>query len=101
MDQRDRDDATTGRTSRRQLLETAGAAALGLAAVRGGGPARAEEDPSETVIKKGRIKQSLVHWCYEPYFDVPRMIRVAKQLGCGSIELIDPKHFPMLKEAGL
>ena len=102
MDQRDRDDATSGRTSRRQLLEGVGAAALGLAAVAGGGPALgADKDASETVIKKGRIKQSLVHWCYEPYFDVPQMIKVAKQLGCGSIELIDPKHFPLLKEAGL
>jgi len=26
---------------------------------------------------------------------------VAKHLGCGSIELIEPKHFPMLKDAGL
>jgi hydroxypyruvate isomerase len=26
---------------------------------------------------------------------------VAKQLGCGSIELIEPKYFPMLKDAGL
>ena len=29
------------------------------------------------------------------------MIKVAKGLGCGSIELIEPKYFPLLKEAGL
>jgi len=108
MDPQDRDDAASGRTSRRQLLGGAGAAALGLAAVVGGGgggspgPADAAEDhPVDKVIKKGRIKQSLVHWCYEPYFDVPQMIKVAKQLGCGSIELIAPRHFPLLKEARL
>jgi hydroxypyruvate isomerase len=50
---------------------------------------------------KGRIKQSIVHWCFEKYWSVPELIKVAKQLGCGSIELIAPKYFPMLKEAGL
>jgi hydroxypyruvate isomerase len=29
------------------------------------------------------------------------MIAVAKQLGCVSIELVDPKHFPLLKQHGL
>ncbi|MBV8314753.1 MAG: hydroxypyruvate isomerase, partial [Planctomycetaceae bacterium] len=36
------------------------------------------------MIKKGRIKQSLVHWCYAPYWGIEQMIQVAKQLGCGS-----------------
>ncbi|MBV8383061.1 MAG: hydroxypyruvate isomerase, partial [Planctomycetaceae bacterium] len=53
------------------------------------------------MIKKGRIKQSLVHWCYAPYWGIEQMIQVAKQLGCGSIELIEPKYFPLLKRHDL
>ncbi|MBX6313937.1 MAG: TIM barrel protein [Isosphaeraceae bacterium] len=91
--------AESGRISRRRMLQ--GAAALGVAAL-GRSPAQAAEDTGAgPVIKNGRIKQSLVHWCYAPYWDVPQMIQVAKQLGCGSIELIAPKYFPLLKQAGL
>src|SRR3954447_26122795 len=80
----------------------AGAAALGLAALGRADPSRADE-PRESgpAARNGRIKQSLVHWCYAPHWDVPQMIKVARQLGCGSIELIDPRYFPLLKENGL
>ena len=84
-------------TSRRGMLRgAAGAAALGSLA-----PGMAEGQSGGTVIKNGRIKQSLVHWCYEKYFDVEQMIAVARQLGCTSIELIDPKYFPALKKHGM
>ncbi len=87
-------------TNRRDLLRASAGAALGLTTLHR--MARADEaEASGTVIQNGRIKQSLVHWCYEPYWDVPEMIRVARRLGCGSIELIAPKYFPMLKENGL
>jgi hydroxypyruvate isomerase len=84
------------RTSRRALLAGAAGASLLGAAARG-----AIEEPIERAVKKGRIRQSLVHWCYAPHFDMPRMIQVAKGLGCQSIELGPPKDFSMIKEAGL
>jgi hydroxypyruvate isomerase len=102
-------DDTTGRredeampllTRRGALGAAAGAAALGLSATNPT-PARAADESSGKRIKNGRIKQSLVHWCYAPHWDTPQMIKVAKQLGCGSIELCDPKFFPLLKAAGL
>lgn len=83
------------KTSRRALL--AGAAGASLM----GGLARGDDVTIEKVATKGRIKQSLVHWCYAPHFDMPTMIKVAKGLGCTSIELGPPKDFPLLKEAGL
>jgi hydroxypyruvate isomerase len=86
------------------LKETSGALAMGAVALGATDGVRAEPAPvpaGDTVIKNGRIKQSLVHWCYEPYFDMPRMIEVAKMLGCTSIELGAPKYYPLLKEAGL
>jgi hydroxypyruvate isomerase len=82
--------------SRRRLLQAAAGAGLISSSLRGRS-LRAED----TVARKGRIKQSLVHWCFAPHFDVPGLIRVAKQLGCLSIELIEPRHFPLLKENGL
>ncbi len=84
--------------TRREALGAAGAAALAASSI-----AAAAEPPTSaaTRTRKGRIRHSLVHWCYAPYFDIPQMIQVAKQLGCTSIELLDPKYYPLLKEAGL
>ncbi len=97
-DDNKRDD---GNPTRRQVLEgVAGAVALGLSAM--GSPSEAAEPGSSAKrITKGRIKQSIVHWCFEKYWDVPTLIKITKQLGCGSIEIIDPKYFPLLKENGL
>ncbi len=81
--------------SRRGLIQ---GAALALAGVGSAKLASADTPPA---AKNGRIRQSLVHWCYSQYWDVPAMIQVAKKLGCGSIELIEPKHFPALKQNGL
>jgi len=53
---------------------------------------------------KGRIKQSLVFWCYNiagQKWDLDTMCRVAKDLGCGSIELTTPDQWPTLKKHGL
>jgi hydroxypyruvate isomerase len=86
----------SGRTSRRRMLEATSGAVLGLAALN-----RASGAAETPVATKGRIRQSIVHWCFADHWDVPRMIQVAKGLGCGSIELIEPKYFPLLKEAGL
>jgi hydroxypyruvate isomerase len=90
-------------SSRRQWLEgAAGAAALGMTTLGSTERAQAVEPrQSGPSARNGRIKQSLVEWCYAPYWDVPAMIKVAKELGCSSIELLAPKYFPLLKEAGL
>ncbi len=90
----------TLRTNRRGWLRgTIRASVLGTAALSG--TTRAEERRDGKAVKNGRIRQSIVSWCFAPHWDVPRMIEVARSLGCDSIELIAPKHFPMLKENGL
>jgi hydroxypyruvate isomerase len=82
--------------SRRSLLHTAGAAAAAAAC---GAALPAADPPAE---RKGRIKQSLVHWCYRPHWqDFGDLCRIALQLGCRSIELCDPEHWPALKQHGL
>ncbi|HEV3165233.1 MAG TPA: TIM barrel protein [Isosphaeraceae bacterium] len=82
------------------LQMAAGASVLGVTSMTGAATT-SEERQSDKVIKNGRIKQSMVSWCFAPHWDTEQMIKVAKQLGCGSIELIEPKYFPLLKENGL
>lgn len=86
------------RLSRRCLLGTA--AAAGAAFLTHAAQAD-EKTPVENAVKNGRIKQSVVQWCFGDHWDVPQTIQVAKALGCRSVELIAPRYFPMLKENGL
>jgi hydroxypyruvate isomerase len=103
MNRPTRQEERPARSSRRGMLKhTAGAAVAGAAVAAIGMPAPALEPPSaERAVKNGRIKQSIVYWCFEKHWDMPQAIQAAKQLGCVSIELVAPKFFPLLKQAGL
>lgn len=101
--------ATSSPLTRRRLL--AGGASVALtAAAWSATSAHADEKPNsrETkpanggrAVKNGRIKQSVVQWCFNQHWDVERTIEIANQLGCGSVELIAPKFFPALKRHGM
>jgi hydroxypyruvate isomerase len=91
--------------SRRRLLQTAaGAVAAGtLGAV---GLVRAEEPPAavpasetEKAVVKGRLKQSVCAWCF--HMPLEQLARNAAALGLQSVELVDPKDWPILKKHGL
>lgn len=81
---------------RRSLLK--GAVAAGVASAVLGPVAEAQDGP---VVKNGRINQSLAFWCYESYWSVEEMCRVAKRLGCTSIELAQVEDWPVLEKHGL
>lgn len=85
--------------SRRHVLKSA----AGIAAAGGlsGAALAADGDRKGKVATKGRIKQSIVHWCFQKYWDVEQASRIAKQLGCVSVELIAPEFWPVLKRHGL
>ena len=51
-------------------------------------------------IEKGRINQSVVSWCFNP-MPVEELARAAAAMGLKSVELCDPKHWPLLKSLGL
>jgi len=77
----------------------AGLAAAGLSASSAArSVAAADEKPSAL---KGNIRHSIVHWCFKSYWQVAEMARIAKSLGCESVELIPPEHWPLLKQHGL
>lgn len=88
--------------SRRRWL---GAALAGAAAPLAARAARAEEpSPARAAGKPAagsRIRHSIAWWCFSRYWSAEEMVRVAKELGCGSIELVSPEHFPLLKKHGL
>jgi hydroxypyruvate isomerase len=88
--------------SRRTALKTlAAGAALGLSA-------NAQEKPSGAAaamagpyrVTRGRIKQSVVPWCFNP-MTVPELAKPSAAMGLLSVELCDPKFWPELKKLGL
>lgn len=81
--------------NRRRLLQ---GAALALPALWAGGASAAEEK------RKGRIQQSVCFWCFNvagDKWDLDKTCRVAKELGCTSVELVGPDEWPTLKKHGL
>src|SRR5205814_7833165 len=54
--------------------------------------------------KSGRVKQSIAFWCFNTAgdkWDVEQTCKVAKQLGCPSVELLPPSDWPVLQKYGL
>jgi hydroxypyruvate isomerase len=84
--------------SRRAMLRTA--AAAGVCAVAA--DARGQlEGRTVNKVSEGRLKQSVIHWCFKDHWDVEQTARVARDIGLRSVELVDPKDWPMLKKYGL
>ncbi len=84
--------------SRRRMLQiAAGIGAAGAAALTV--PSCAKR--VQRAATKGRINQSIVYWCFEKYWDVEKTCQIAKQLGCKSVELVEPEHWATLKKYGL
>ena len=95
--------------TRRTML--AGAVGTALVVAGGSNQARAAEPAAGVpatisaggegkAIIKGRINQSVVGWCFNP-METPVLARGAAALGFKSVELVDPKFWPLLKELGL
>jgi sugar phosphate isomerase/epimerase len=96
----------SSRITRRTALGTTAARALaaGLPAVIHSTIVPHATAAEETSPMKGRIKQSIVSWCFTmtgDQWDLEKTCRVAKDLGCPSIELADPATWPTLEKHGL
>jgi len=84
------------RFNRRQVL---GSVVAGGAALAGSVPA-ASSAAEEYRITNGRIRQSVVAWCFRP-MPVGELARYAKRMGYESVELVPAAEWPMLKGLGL
>jgi len=86
--------------SRRGLLTTA-AGAVAAASLGISGSARAEDKAKpKRVAVKGNINHSVCSWCYNP-MPLETLAQHAVAMGLKSIELVDPKDWPILKKYGL
>lgn len=79
--------------TRRTSLKQIAAAALAL-------PTLTAQAQTPAGVKNGRLKQSVVPWCFKG-MTVPELAKHAAALGLKSVELCDPKYWPALKELGL
>lgn len=87
--------------SRRDWMKWS-ASGLAAATVIGAHSVEAVGEDQQPISPNQRIKQSLVNWCYnKTWSDLDEFCQVARKLGCQSIELIDPQHWPTLKKHGL
>src|SRR5262245_516249 len=84
--------------TRRRWLQGAAGLAAGTTLLGEADDLSAAEEP---VAAKGRVKQSIVQWCFQPHWKLEETCQVAKKLGCVSVELIDPKEWGTLKKYGL
>ncbi len=78
---------STQHLTRRNLLR--GAAATGATVALTGFSPESQAVEGKAVVN-GRIKQSLVFWCFNGFgdkWDMDATCRVAKELGCVSVEL--------------
>jgi hydroxypyruvate isomerase len=90
----------TNLTRRRMLQGTAGLLAAGSLAVSQ--TIRADDKPaaeSEKASLKGRLNQSVCMWCFNMNLD--ELAQNAAAMGLKSIELVEPKDWPILKKHGL
>ncbi len=86
------------RLTRRGLLH--GAAATGAAAVLGFPAIVRGAAAAPYRAKNGRINQSVVPWCFKP-MALEELCGHASRLGLGSVELVTPDKFPLLRQHGL
>ncbi len=88
--------------SRRELLHSAVAAGA-VASVANVGH-EASLLAAENVATNGRIKHSVVFWCFNvagDKWDIEKTCQIAKGLGCVSVELCGPETWGVLKKHGL
>ena len=86
--------------SRRRVLQRA-ALATAAGVITGRTAVKAQDADAAKKAREGRLRQSIIHWCFKDHWGVEPMARVAAELGCHSIELIAPEHWPTLKKHGL
>ncbi|RYD74301.1 MAG: hydroxypyruvate isomerase [Verrucomicrobiaceae bacterium] len=81
------------RTALKGLAATAGAATFCTAGA-------AAQETSLYRAKNGKIRQSVVPWCFKP-MSVVELAKHSATLGLQSVELCSPNDWPKLKELGL
>jgi hydroxypyruvate isomerase len=82
--------------TRRRVLQSAAALAAGAVGI-----GTRSVHSAEPVIKNKRLKQSIVRWCFDKHWSLEKMCQQAQRLGCDSVEIVEPKDWPILKKHSL
>ncbi len=85
--------------TRRSLLVGSLAGAAVVPAVGAGAGAQRASDETPGGIKKGRLKQSSVLWCYGAPLE--ELAQVSARLGLSGIDVVNPPDWPVLQKYGL
>jgi hydroxypyruvate isomerase len=80
-------------------LAAAGAAALGAGSA-GAAPVPANVPPADYKIEHGRIRHSVMGWCFNP-MPTEELIAACHKMGMKAMEGIDKKFDPNLRELGM
>jgi hydroxypyruvate isomerase len=81
--------------NRRAFISTTAGVAAGTAALTS---LAADQDSFR--ITKGRIRQSIMGWTYNP-MPTPELAQLCKEIGLVAMEGIGAEHYPMVRELGL
>ena len=89
------------KTSRRSIIKSAAASTLLTTGLTTPTASRAQT-PKEGAdpkfrIKKGRIKQSIMGWTFNP-MPTPKLAQLCKEIGLVAMEGISREHYPLLKK---
>jgi hydroxypyruvate isomerase len=86
--------------SRRSALRTITGSAVALAAASSLSRQLRAEDAAASPKLKGRINHSVCRWCYNK-IPLDKLCQAAREIGLQSIDLMEVKDFPTLKNYGL
>ena len=88
-------------TDRRKFIKTsAGIAAGTTLASNISAQAPKSTTPKNFKIQKGRIKQSVMGWCFKP-MAIPDLAKACKSIGLVAMEGISREHYPTVKKLGM
>lgn len=97
--QRSRQNSTSPKVSRRRALQSSMTAALMLGTADFGYTAEDHSGKRASKLRR-RIKQSVCPWCFDS-MPLETLCRHAAAMGIQSVELVEPKDWPILKKYGL
>ncbi|HET9101090.1 MAG TPA: TIM barrel protein, partial [Acidobacteriaceae bacterium] len=83
------------RISRRRMLESI----VASAAVAAGGPALWSANDT-SIIRRGRIQQSVCQWCY-PHISLNDLTAYAAHIGLKGVDLLNPDQYEVPRRYGL
>ena len=90
--------------SRRAFLQTSSLAAIAAVPLAGAGavtvPTPAQVPPPDYRIRHGRIRHSVMGWCFNP-MPTEDLIAACHRMGMTAMEGINEKYYPRLRQLGM